>query len=575
MASSSTLTLPSGRAPPELSKLRPIGFSSHEICFSENSLDDKYDDYVSYHLKTLAPKDKKLRELIPFFEAEKRNQEAEKRIQDAKKRIETSKRAFLKEEAEKIKRSLKGGEDDGSNKEEEAKIQVLVPIEVLETKAALTQLEVQSLTFKLWLRRIQLTRQEDKQRYNNLQDFERAIYSAQEVITKYRDFIQRRRQFNAEEFQQFVLYYEDHMKNSFSKALTEKEKSNFEMIEEDVMRFLSNWDRISALLGLQVDFLDRLEQIPPEDRDHLTLCDWIATFLQNNYETVGLTDRNSPSKELLVSIGFDPLSSVVETIMARLGNTQQHIDACDMAEIFIKDEFKYNILLSPVILRFPLQSNLTNTWFQLPGKTGGEENDEISVCQVNILNLVTEEPLASSIARSKLSDLMSKDDQNVVLFHGTDHLSACDILFRGIDLCQGRQKRDFSCGSGFYLTDNRDEALKWAKNTTAKPALLVFQINRRKYLDDADKLNLFENEQRWREIVASFRSGKRSAKTRKSLGAYDLIEGPVGTMRRNESTDDEVVFDPKHFSYQMCLVSDDFADIFRETLHSIIFLDIC
>ena len=64
------------------------------------------------------------------------------------------------------------------------------------------------------------------------------------------------------------------------------------------------------------------------------------------------------------------------------------------------------------------------------------------VWQVNILNLVTEKSLVSGTTRSKLSDLISlKDDKNVFLLHGTDHQSACDILFRGIDLCQGRQKR--------------------------------------------------------------------------------------------------------------------------------------
>ena len=52
------------------------------------------------------------------------------------------------------------------------------------------------------------------------------------------------------------------------------------MLGDDVFRFLSNWDRINALLGLRVDFLDRSEDVPAEDQDHLTLCDWIVTFLQ-------------------------------------------------------------------------------------------------------------------------------------------------------------------------------------------------------------------------------------------------------------------------------------------------------
>ena len=570
MATSSTAGSPSVQVHQELTKLQPVEFSSRENSFSETRLDGKYDECLSSHLQSLAPKDKKLRELIPRLEAEKR-------IQYAEKRIEVAWRTFLKEEADKRKISLEGRKDEGSAKEEESKLQVFVPIEMLEFQAEIslvTQLEVQSLTCKLWLRRIQFIRQRDNLRYKDFQDFEHAILSAQEIIKEYRSFIHKRSHFDREKLAT-DLNYQDRLKSSLAKALKEKEKSKFEMLEDDVLRFLSNWDRISALLGLRVDFLDRLEDVPLEDRDHLTLCDWIVTFLRKNYESVGLVDKSCPSKELLASIGFDPLSSAVETIMARARNLQQHIDVCELAEIYIKDEFKYNLLLSPVAFRFPLQSNLTNSWFQLPRNIDVEEEVANQVWQVNILNLVTEESLVSGTTRSKLSDLISlKDGKNVILFHGTDHQSACDILFRGIDLCQGRQKRDFSCGSGFYLTDNSEEALNWAKNTTAKPALLVFKVNRQEYLDHAEKLNLFENEQRWIEIVSSFRSEKKTAKTRKSLRAYDLIEGPVARKRRNEVSD-ETVYDPKPSSYQMCLNSDDFADTFRKTLHSIIFLKIC
>ena len=570
MATSSTAGSPSVQVHQELTKLQPVEFSSRENSFSETRLDGKYDECLSSHLKTLAPKDKKLRELIPRLEAEER-------IQYAAKRIEVARRTFLKEEADKIKISLEGRKDEGSAEEEESKLQVFVPIEMLEIQeeiSLVTHLEVQSLTCKLWLRRIQFIWQRDKLRYKDLQDFERTILGAQEVIKEYRSFVHKRSHFDREKVET-DLNYRDRLKSSLAKALKEKEKSKFEMLEDDVLRFLSNRDRISALLGLRVDFLDRLEDVPLEDRDHLTLCDWIVTFLRKNYESVGLVDKSCPSKEFLASIGFDPLSSAVETIMARARNLHQHIDVCELAEIYIKDEFKYNLLLSPVTFRFPFQSNLTNSWFQLPRNIDLKEEVANQVWQVNILNFVTEESLAPGTICSKLSDLMSlKDGKTVVLFHGTDHQSACDILFRGIDLCQGRQKRDFSCGSGFYLTDHSEEALNWAKNTTAKPALLVFRVNRQEYLDHAEKLNLFENEQRWIEIVSSFRSGKKTAKTRKSLRAYDLIEGPVARKRRNEVSD-ETVYDPKPSSYQMCLNSDDFADTFRKTLHSIIFLKIC
>ena len=330
---------------------------------------------------------------------------------------------------------------------------------------------------------------------------------------------------------------------------------------------------ICSFLGLRKNFvLDKLEKISPEDRDHQSLCDWIVTFVQNSFQSVSLTDKRSHSAELLASIGFDPRSSAAETIVARARNTQHHSDLCEMAQIFIRDQFKYKVSPSSVTCMFPLRSNITNTWFRLSIFSCDVEIVGGSECHVDLINLVTIESHAYSILRTELRNLLSKDDQNVVLFHGTDHQSACDILFRGIDLCQGRQKRDFSCGSGFYLTDNCEEALNWAKNTTTKPALLVFQVNRQEH--STEKLNLFNDEQRWCEIVTSFRSGEKTARTRKSLAAYDLIEGPVSTMKTIESTG-ELVFSPKPLSYQMCLISDSCADIFRRTLHSILFFDIC
>jgi len=576
MASSLTSTWQSGDTLPELpSKLRPFESRGFEDCFSAGNLDKEYNDCVSTDLKSLAATDKKLLEQVSIFEAQKK--------------MNTAMTKFLKEEAERIKKSFdedKGksphededededSEDSDSADEEHDEVQVIrIPLALLEDKAALTQLEVRSFVFKIWARRIQLTRKEDQDKYKSLQDFEHAIYSAQESIKHFKDFISDRPHYSGEELQAIIPYHEDHLEKASNKTLEEKEKASFEMLEEDVAIFCSNKARICALLGLQLDFLDRLDEIPPEDRDHFTLCDWIVTFLSNNHESVDSIDKNCLTKDLLAAIGFDPMSSAVETIMARAGSTQHHIEACEMAELFIRDEFKYNPLLSSMVGRFPFLSDLTNSWFQLPPITTDEEGEETNedLCHVNIINLVTKE--SHAITQSMFSDLVSEDEQNVVLFHGTDHQSASDILFRGIDLCAGRQKRDFSCGSGFYLTDNFDEALNWAKNTTVKPAILIFRVNRGEHLDDARKLNLHENGEKWREIVSSFRSGKRTAKTRKSLSEYELIEGSAATITRNESG--ELVIEPKRSSNQMCLISEDFADTFRETLHSVMFLDIC
>ena len=100
-----------------------------------------------------------------------------------------------------------------------------------------------------------------------------------------------------------------------------------------------------------------------EDHDHQSLCDWIVTFVKNSFESVSLTDKRSLSAELLASIGFDHRSSAAETIMARPRDMQHHIDLCEVAEVFIRDQFKYKVSPSSVACKFPFRSNITNTWF--------------------------------------------------------------------------------------------------------------------------------------------------------------------------------------------------------------------
>ena len=325
-----------------------------------------------------------------------------------------------------------------------------------------------------------------------------------------------------------------------------------------------------------MDFLDRLETIPEDHLDHRSLCDWITIFLQNNSRSVNAEKKTSLKLELLDSIGFDPLSTTVKTIMARSskGNTQCHIAACEWAEMFIQDEFRYNPLLSSLYLwQFPFQSDLTNSWFQLPPLTDdGESENDPDPFHVSIMNVVTKEWRASKDIHSKLDDFLSQRNGTTVLYHGTDHHSAVNILRQGIDLNAGKQNRDFSSRSGFYLTKNMDEAINWALRTTAKPAILVFQVSQED-LDGAKKLDLSNNEERWREIVISFRSGRRTATTRESVSAYDLIEGPQATMRYDEATW-ELLWEQKPFSNQVCLISEDFAEEFQKTLHSILFLDV-
>ena len=140
-----------------------------------------------------------------------------------------------------------------------------------------------------------------------------------------------------------------------------------------------------------------------------------------------------------------------------------------------------------------------------------------------------------------------------ISFSRTDPQSTKNILsVRGVYLNAERQKHDFSSGKGFYLSKNFDDMFNWANCTTAKPTLLIFKANCC-FLDSARKLDLFDNEKQWHEIVFAFRLGKANGK--KHEHSNGLIEGPMAIVR-SESADNELVIEQKASSYQisLCLI---------------------
>ena len=443
----------------------------------------------------------------------------------------------------------------------------------LERFLVIKTLERRSFIFKVILRRIASIKEKDEEKQVNLRHLENAIYSAQEAIKEYKHLIHKE---NSKEnsIRDFAI-----LEVAMRKVQEEKEKAHFKMTAEDYSFLQSNMAQLCALLGLKLDFLDALSEMPQECRNHRTLTEWIKIFLKDNSESTVMANRTKISKELLESIGFDPSSTAVETITARsafAGSTPMHIDACEWAQLFVEDEFKYNPLLSSLTSPFPFYHCVTNAWFELkslPDEILVESN--INVFQVQVMNLTTEESNAYSKAHTALTASIRQQNQNTVLYHGTDHESARQILLRGIELCAGRQKRDFSCGRGFYLTTSLDDALNWAKSTTARPAVLSFVVTSspEDVLQKARKLSLDGNEQ-WRNLVCLFRNDNVTSQMLEDLDSkYDLIEGPMAIVTTNE-TSDELVFEPKPSSHQMCLISESFAEEFEKTLHSIVFFDI-
>ena len=433
--------------------------------------------------------------------------------------------------------------------------------ETEENFPGLFELEALTLIIKLWLRRIRQTKQDQQK---TLQYFEyklcRVLFERVEPCKK---LFASKKSKDLNDLP-MLQHYMKRLSKACDGLVKEKVKVNFQMHEEDRRRLDKYTVFVCSLLGLRLDFLDRLEEMPPEIRDHQTLYYWIVNFLRNNNETLSKTEKNSFGyMEQLYAIGFDPSSLAVASILVRASSMEQHIEACEWAERRIQDEFKYNILLSQQSKRFP---------FEIAGRAEWLKEDGVIIA-----NVVTEKSESSMKTQSMLTKLELYGEQQVVLFHGTDHESACDIMNgRGIHLEAGRKKRDFSSGAGFYLTKNLDDALSWACSTTVKPAILVFRVEL-DFLDKASKLNLNEGDglTEWRKIVNFFRLDKGPRNIRSRLSAFDLIEGKSAIATRSETTNGNVLmFEQNPSSYQMCLISEKFAEMFQKRLHSILFYDI-
>ena len=256
--------------------------------------------------------------------------------------------------------------------------------DITERELVLLKIEFRSFIHKIWLRRIGLSREKgDTINDSSLRDLELTIHVAQENINRSK-FIINKFYTDEDELQQRIRVNRDSLEETLNKVLEEKEKSGFEMIDEDVLLIQRPTVLLCSWLGLKLQFLDRLHTFPSDHFHHRSICDWITIFLQNNSKSVSLEKKTALTLELLDSIGFDPLSTAVETFITRSskGNTQRHIEPCEWARIFIQDEFNYNPLLSSRVEKFPFPSDLTNSWFQLPNTNDEDSESSLDPCYV-------------------------------------------------------------------------------------------------------------------------------------------------------------------------------------------------
>lgn len=227
--------------------------------------------------------------------------------------------------------------------------------------------------------------------------------------------------------------------------------------------------------------------------------------------------------------------------------------------------------------RFPYQPRTVNKWFSVPVKSDGKER------KINVINVDQDGKTRKCYTTQNqcknfpwsLEDLEGFE----VFYHGTKHEAAKNIMTDAIDLVAGKLERDFSSGNGFYLGKNFDDALgtKFASNRPPTSAVLVFLVKKDNLR--GPKLNMkgltLEDDKEWKKVVKLFRTEQdrkpvkeiaNDEKSREAIGKNDFIEGPMASDKGNFEHPEAI-----DWSYQLCVRSQKCADLFDQSLHSVLF----
>lgn len=117
---------------------------------------------------------------------------------------------------------------------------------------------------------------------------------------------------------------------------------------------------------------------------------------------------------------------------------------------------------------------------------------------------------------------MGKESRmKTTVYHG-----ATDII--ETPLCKvGRERLDF--GQGFYVTDLKEQAIKWAQTIaskrSAKPMLNIYELDKDAILSEARCKVFTAYDKEWLDFIVGNRQGLNLAKD------YDYVEGGIANDR--------------------------------------------
>ena len=134
----------------------------------------------------------------------------------------------------------------------------------------------------------------------------------------------------------------------------------------------------------------------------------------------------------------------------------------------------------------------------------------------------------------------------------------------------GRRELDF--GPGFYLTQLREQAERWARRVCViraevTPLISIYDFDEDELPADVSRLRLENYDQQWLDFIASSRRGEEPWK------GYDIIEGGVANDQVIDTVEDyfvgritaEQAIGQLRFArvtHQMCISNQDIVDRF-------------
>ena len=216
--------------------------------------------------------------------------------------------------------------------------------------------------------------------------------------------------------------------------------------------------------------------------------------------------------------------------------------------------------------RFPYQPNRINEWFTISSDPRVRKQPHA----VNVINVNRDGKTQKCYTAQNRDDnfpLSLENEDYEVFFHGTSHDHARNIIDGGIKLTKGGERKDFSDGEGFYLTNQFDEAWKnkWASNRPSVSVVLVFRVRRADLRERRQALDLRTDEDQWKSVIRAFRSGEST----EQFQQYEFIEGPMSSISRGNQSLCNPIFHGD--TYQLCVKHDNCAELFDRSLHSAVF----